>query len=118
MECAIFSHTWDTGEVKFQEIADLQLAKTKPGFSKIQKACGLARDRGVQYEWVDTCCIDKSSSAESTEALNSMFRWYKDSTVCFVYLPISRPAKCMITVSIVPSVNAGGSSVDGRFKSL
>ena len=85
-EYAILSHTWRSGEVSFQEMANLDIARTKPGFSKIERTCKLAQDRGLSYAWVDTCCIDKTSSAELTEAINSMFRWYKESTVCFVYL--------------------------------
>ncbi|KAG4437250.1 hypothetical protein IFR05_007266 [Cadophora sp. M221] len=76
---AVLSHTWERGEVTFQEIADLEQAREKPGFSKIKRTCELAQERGINYAWVDTCCIDKSSSAELTEAINSMFRWYKDS---------------------------------------
>ena len=83
---AVLSHTWEGGEVTFQEMADLNQAREKPGFSKIERTCRLALERGIKYAWVDTCCIDKSSSAELTEAINSMFRWYKLSTICFVYL--------------------------------
>ena len=94
LKYAILSHTWGSGEVSFQEMANLDIARTKPGFSKIERTCKLARDRGLRHAWVDTCCIDKSSSAELTEAINSMFRWYKASAVCFVYLsdlpPVSR----------------------------
>lgn len=83
---AILSHTWDYEEVTFVDIADLVKAMTKRGFYKIERTCQLARDRGIHYAWIDTCCIDKSSSAELTEAINSMFRWYKDSAICFAYL--------------------------------
>ncbi len=41
---------------------------------------------GVRYIWIDTCCIDKSSSAELSEAINSMYRWYEESVVCYAYL--------------------------------
>jgi hypothetical protein len=83
---AILSHTWGDGEVSFQDMADLERARTKQGFSKIERTCQLAYDHGLEYAWVDTCCIDKSSSAELTEAINSMFRWYKQSHICFVFL--------------------------------
>jgi hypothetical protein len=33
-----------------------------------------------------SCCIDKTSSAELSEAINSMFRWYSRSKVCYAYL--------------------------------
>jgi hypothetical protein len=85
-EYAILSHTWGSGEVSFQEMANLDIARTKPGFSKIKRTCKLARDQGLWFAWVDTCCIDKTSSAELTEAINSMFRYYQAAAVCFVYL--------------------------------
>lgn len=85
---AILSHTWETEEVTFQQFTQLSrdvLSKLK-GFTKIQRTCQLARRSGIQWAWVDTCCIDKTSSAELTEAINSMFRWYRDSAVCYAYL--------------------------------
>lgn len=73
-EYAILSHTWENGEVTFQN------TKAKPlknlvshSALKVIKACKVAADYGLEYAWVDTCCIDKSSSAELTEAINSMF---------------------------------------------
>lgn len=83
---AILSHTWEDGEVTFQDMANIDQARKKKGFSKIEWTCRLARQRGINYAWVDTCCINKESSAELTESINSMFKWYKDSAVCFVYL--------------------------------
>ncbi|KAI0538249.1 heterokaryon incompatibility protein-domain-containing protein [Xylaria digitata] len=84
---AILSHTWvEEEEVSFQEFRDVDTRHRKKGFKKITAACGLARLRGLKWCWVDTCCIDKSSSAELSEAINSMFRWYKESAICFAYL--------------------------------
>ncbi|KAI0904718.1 HET domain-containing protein [Ustulina deusta] len=83
---AILSHTWENDEVTFQEFNKLESAQKKAGFAKIEKTCELAAAKGIPYVWVDTCCIDKSSSAELSEAINSMFEWYKLSTVCFAYL--------------------------------
>ncbi|KAF4992900.1 hypothetical protein FGRMN_6843 [Fusarium graminum] len=83
---AILSHTWDSNqEVVFQD-CNLKSSKSKTGYEKIRKTCELALDEGHDYVWVDTCCIDKSSSAELTEAINSMFLWYQNATVCYVYL--------------------------------
>lgn len=65
---------------------NLEEVRAKAGFAKIERTCQIARYRGLLYAWVDTCCIDKSSSAELTEAINSMFRFYKLSAICFVYL--------------------------------
>ncbi|OQU99596.1 hypothetical protein CLAIMM_05206 [Cladophialophora immunda] len=83
---AILSHTWQDEEVTFQDFADRGLRSRKKGFHKIQVTCDLAKKNGIKYAWVDTCCIDKSSSAELTEAINSMFQWYKDAAVCYVWL--------------------------------
>ncbi|KAI1503896.1 heterokaryon incompatibility protein-domain-containing protein [Biscogniauxia marginata] len=84
---AILSHTWEDGqEVSFQEWQDRQIVSFKTGYSKIQNACEQARLSDLDYIWVDTNCIDKSSSAELSEAINSMFDWYERSEVCFVYL--------------------------------
>ena len=81
---AILSHTWGEEEVSFRDMENLTKAKTKcRGWAKIEKSCSQARHRGLHYVWVDTCCIDKSSSAELTEAINSMYRWYQESSVCF-----------------------------------
>lgn len=66
-------------------------ARTKRGYSKIEMACKLAKVEGIAYVWVDTCCIDKSSSVELSEAINSMFQWYKDSLICYAYLSDLRP---------------------------
>ncbi|KAF6815723.1 HET domain-containing protein [Colletotrichum sojae] len=88
VEYAILSHTWEDEEVTFQDVNNLEQsgARRKAGFSKIVKTCETARQMDIRLAWVDTCCIDKSSSAELSEAINSMFSWYKHSTVCFVFL--------------------------------
>ncbi|KID93689.1 HET domain protein, partial [Metarhizium majus ARSEF 297] len=83
---AILSHTWAHDEVCFDDMKDVSSAQDKAGFAKIRAACAMTRHHGLGYIWVDTCCIDKSSSAELSEAINSMFRWYKKSTVCFAFL--------------------------------
>jgi hypothetical protein len=83
---AILSHTWGDGEVTFQDWQDFRKASKKTGFAKIKSACAQARADGLDYIWVDANCIDKSSSAELSEAINSMFAWYRDSYVCYVYL--------------------------------
>ncbi|PQE06061.1 hypothetical protein CJF30_00005019 [Rutstroemia sp. NJR-2017a BBW] len=88
---AILSHRWGAEEVTFRDLMD-GTSKNKAGYSKIQFCGKQAKRNGLQYFWVDTCCIDKSNSTELAEAINSMFRWYRDSTKCYVYLPdVSRP---------------------------
>ncbi|KAI1841676.1 hypothetical protein JX266_012141 [Neoarthrinium moseri] len=88
---AILSHTWEQNqEVSLHEWKtyrrDLAPAFRKRGYDKITAACFLASSQGLSYLWVDTNCIDKTSSAELTEAINSMFNWYRNSTICFAYL--------------------------------
>lgn len=84
---AILSHRWgtDTEEVTFNDLIN-GIGKDKPGYEKIRFCGEQARQDDLQYFWIDTCCIDKSSSAELTEAINSMFRWYQRSAKCYVYL--------------------------------
>lgn len=85
---AILSHTWEDGEVTFQDFThpDHDVRLRKKGFRKIQMTCNLAEKAGLKYAWIDTCCIDKTSSAELTEAINSMFQWYRDAVVCYAWL--------------------------------
>ncbi|KAI9863599.1 MAG: hypothetical protein M1813_003622 [Trichoglossum hirsutum] len=84
---AILSHTWGKEELSFAEFNSGQTASiSKEGYTKISLACRQALRHGLQYAWVDTCCIDKTSSAELSEAINSMFQWYKKSSVCYAYL--------------------------------
>ncbi|KAI1734379.1 HET-domain-containing protein [Xylaria scruposa] len=85
-EYVILSHTWEEEEVTFQDFQNLDVARTKKGFSKIEKTCRLARKSKMKWAWVDTCCIDKTSSAELSEAINSMYRYYQNATVCYAYL--------------------------------
>ncbi|PMD16890.1 hypothetical protein NA56DRAFT_730642, partial [Hyaloscypha hepaticicola] len=56
------------------------------GWSKVTGCCAQAALDGWEYVWIDSCCIDKTSSAELSEAINSMFRWYKKAEVCYAYL--------------------------------
>jgi hypothetical protein len=88
---AILSHTWlpDIGDAA-QEVlyGDLGtgLFTTKAGLPKVEFARLQARKHGLDFIWIDTCCIDKSSSAELSEAINSMYRWYRNAKKCHVYL--------------------------------
>ncbi len=72
---AILSHTWGDGEVSFQDMqGGRELAMQKPGYSKLRDSCTRAKSDGFDYIWIDTWCIDKTISAELSEAINSMFR--------------------------------------------
>jgi hypothetical protein len=87
----ILSHRWGAEEVTYNDLLD-GTYKTKAGYEKIQFCGEQARRDGLQYFWVDTCCIDKSDVVEYQHAINSMFRWYRDAIKCYVYLPdVSRP---------------------------
>ncbi|KAM0499454.1 hypothetical protein ACHAP8_005610 [Fusarium lateritium] len=85
-EYAILSHTWVAGqEVTLQDMQKKE-GTERSGFEKIRKTCEMALQYDLEYAWVDTCCIDKTSSAELSEAINSMMSWYQRSKVCFTYL--------------------------------
>ena len=82
---ATLSHTWRDEEVTLQDIVSGDY-RTKKGWGKILGAVGESKKYHCEYLWVDTCCIDKSSSAELLESINSIFRWYRKCKVCFAYL--------------------------------
>ena len=84
---AILSHTWgeDNEEVTFKDVVR-GTGKSKNGYAKIRFCGNQAAKDGLQYFWIDTCCINKSNNTELSEAINSMFRWYKDAARCYVYL--------------------------------
>jgi hypothetical protein len=84
-EYAALSHTWSDEEVTLQDLT-VGLGRKKKGWNKILGSAIQAANHGCNYAWIDTCCIDKTSSAELSEAINSMFRWYRESKVCFAYL--------------------------------
>ncbi|KAL7621474.1 hypothetical protein AAE478_008797 [Parahypoxylon ruwenzoriense] len=79
------SHTWAEGEVSFEDWQSGRAAH-KQGFTKIRLTCEQAERDNFQWAWVDTCCINKKDSAETSEAINSMFKWYTYSSVCYAYL--------------------------------
>jgi hypothetical protein len=83
---AILSHTWVEGqEVTYNELVT-GTRKDKAGYDKIRFCVDRAAEDGLQYSWVDTCCIDRSTSDELRTAINSMFRWYQCASKCYVYL--------------------------------
>ncbi|KAI3325630.1 heterokaryon incompatibility protein-domain-containing protein [Xylariaceae sp. AK1471] len=88
---AILSHTWEEEEVSFEQFRNLDpthrdKVRCQKGFAKIAKTCELASQEGLSYAWVDTCCIDKFSSAELSEAINSMFKYYQDAAFCITFI--------------------------------
>ncbi|KAH8764556.1 heterokaryon incompatibility protein-domain-containing protein, partial [Hyaloscypha sp. PMI_1271] len=84
---AILSHTWAKEEASFQEMQGCdEIVRKKEGYNKIKQCCEIAKSDGFNHAWIDTCCIDKTSSSELSEAINSMYRWYSTADVCYVYL--------------------------------
>ncbi|KAH3976696.1 hypothetical protein HBH98_011560 [Parastagonospora nodorum] len=84
---AILSHTWgaDEDEVTFKDL-NKGTGTTKAGYRKLEFCRRQAASDHLDYFWVDTCCINKDSSTELSEAIVSMFRWYQNAAQCFVYL--------------------------------
>lgn len=89
---AILSHRWGPEELTYEDMraGPSRAARRKKGFAKVRDFCDRVRDPApglkCEYVWVDTCCIDKSSSAELSEAINSMFKWYERAVTCFAFL--------------------------------
>ena len=94
---AILSHTWGTEEVTYQDLHTFHQngseseessspISSRAGWRKIKACCGQASIDGFEWVWIDTCCIDKSSSVELSEAINSMFAWYRESKLCYAFL--------------------------------
>ncbi|KAI6022051.1 heterokaryon incompatibility protein-domain-containing protein, partial [Pisolithus marmoratus] len=90
---AILSHRWGA-EVDYGEMTGLpamearkrEVIKRRDGYQKIIRSCKQAEKDGYSWLWIDTCCINKDSSAELSEAINSMYRWYRNAQRCYVYL--------------------------------
>jgi len=84
---AVLSHTWgkNSDEVTFQDLMNGR-GKDRLGYRKIRFCMERSIKDGLQYSWIDTCCIDKTNSTELQEAINSMFRWYQKAERCYVYL--------------------------------
>ncbi|KAJ0284865.1 hypothetical protein CBS470a_006608 [Colletotrichum nupharicola] len=83
---AILSHTWGPDEVCYQDWKNMAVARERTGFQKIELARRHAISQDIGYLWIDTNCINKDSSAELAEAINSMFAWYRDAEICYAYL--------------------------------
>ncbi|PMD31370.1 HET-domain-containing protein [Hyaloscypha variabilis F] len=85
---AILSHTWGTNEdeILYEDIEQGNVNKSGPQLFKFEACCKQAFQDGLRYAWIDTCCIPRSDFTELGEAINSMFRWYKNAAVCYAYL--------------------------------
>jgi hypothetical protein len=92
---AILSHRWTDNEVIFQDVTSDQLSDWPNSLSwplKLQGCCLQAEKDNLSYIWADTCCIDKTNSVELSEAIRSMFNWYKNATRCYIYLSDVQPS--------------------------
>ncbi len=87
---AVLSHTWGPApeEATFKDLVD-GTGKDKVGWKKIRFCAEQARRDGLQYFWVDTCCINKANNTELSEAINSMYKWYRNAARCYVFLNMS-----------------------------
>lgn len=74
-----------TAREKPLHVLESQQRKPK-GWAKVLGCCKIAEQVGISYIWIDTCCIDKSSSSELSESINSMFAWYRRASLCIAYL--------------------------------
>ena len=84
---AILSHTWGPEEVLFRDISKTpEQLKEMTGYAKILGCCAQAKAHNIDYVWIDTCCINSDSSAELSEAINSMYTWYREAEICYAYL--------------------------------
>lgn len=82
---AIFSHTWSNSEVSFADVQN-GTCFDRPSFFKLESALVQAKKDGWDWLWADNCCIDKTNSVELSEAINSMFKYYKNAEICYAYL--------------------------------
>lgn len=99
---AALSHTWGTYEQSFQEVQAIRTQCASTGqnprdlvSAKIREFCILAEKDGYMWGWVDSCCIDKTSSTELSEAINSMFTWYSQAEICYAFLA-DVPRDCVL----------------------
>ncbi|KAF5694079.1 beta transducin [Fusarium denticulatum] len=83
---AILSHRWgnDDEEVSFKDM--MRGTTNNVGMKKVEGCCRQAKKENLKYAWIDTCCIDKESSKELDEAINSMFQWYRRAAICYTYM--------------------------------
>ncbi|KAK4961787.1 hypothetical protein LTR10_002278 [Elasticomyces elasticus] len=82
---AILSHTWEGDEVLYAEL-ESGSAWEKPQYDKIRNTAKQARQDGHDHIWIDCCCIDKHNAVELSEAINSMYAWYRNAEVCYALL--------------------------------
>ncbi len=107
---AILSHTWGTEETDLRGFSNLIKSKTLP--LKLGGFIDQAKNDGHNYAWVDTCCIDQANPTELSEAINSMYRWYKAAAVCYAYLCDVDDAN-----GVIDAAGAGSAAISAAFRS-
>jgi tetratricopeptide (TPR) repeat protein len=83
---AILSHRWSDSETLIEDILSGNYKEKEEGYRKLQFCAEQAAQDGLQYFWIDTCCIDRWDNNERSKAINSMFQWYRNAVRCYVYL--------------------------------
>lgn len=83
---AILSDVWGNPEPAYGDIPDPAFPEGRPGHRNVAKFCEIAREHDMEYAWVDSCCIDRSSDAELNRSIRSMYRWYANSSICIAHL--------------------------------
>ncbi|KAF1359346.1 HET-domain-containing protein [Lizonia empirigonia] len=83
---AILSHRWSDSETLIEDISNGNYTKREEGYAKLQFCAEQAAQDGLQYFWIDTCCIDRWDNSERSRAINSMFQWYQNAARCYVFL--------------------------------
>jgi hypothetical protein len=84
---AILSHRWCDTEMTIRDLQEGKAHLRPGGYEKMLLTCAQAERDHIDYIWIDTFCIDKESSAELSESINSMFAWYKKASICYAFMP-------------------------------
>lgn len=84
---AIASYRWQGEEVTYQEV-NTKRNTNKKGYQKVRHFAKYVQKSVPTFKWlwIDTCCINKDSAAELSEAINLIFKWYRNVEVCLAYL--------------------------------
>lgn len=83
---AILSHRWGDSEILIEDVLNGNYKQKEEGHWKLRFCAEQAAQDGLQYFWVDTCCIDRWDNNERSKAINSMFEWYRKAARCYVFL--------------------------------
>lgn len=113
---AILSHTSGDDEYLSTDRNE-PIRRDSAGFKKVAGCCAIVAGEGYEFIWIDTCCIDKTSSSELSESINSMYRWYQKARVCYVYLADSLLSR-LKTGMLLNFVIVGGSLMAGHCRSF